>query len=614
MTMEDSPRQSFLAELKRRKVVRVAAVYAATAFVVLQGADLVLPALLLPEWTYRMLVLLTLFGFPVAVALGWVLELTPDGVRVTTSAASAAGETPPSLLGRRTLAVTGTLLVLGVGLGAGLFLAPAAEQPAGTPATGVIDDKSVAVLPFADLSEAGDQKWFAEGIAEEILTALARLPELRVVGRNSSFLFAGGAWDDRVIADTLGVAHLVKGSVRRIGDRLRVNAQLVRAHDGVQLWSESYDRAAADLLDVQRDVAEKVVAALDVFLDDERRARMFASGTRSVAAFEAYLRGRQLFDQAHLPGNSLNLGDANRWLDSALVLDPGFGRAALFRADRYMHHVMAGPRESDLGDMPITTALAELRRSLDIAVQNAPDEYSRLMTELEREFFAPTWHRVPELARQLRALGGLENEDVGSVWAPNFLGVTGHVDLARAVTAHSLELERLRPPPWTRSIHVRMVAGELDSARHLIDQARAHVGDHPALRRAAVFTALLQGDREGLRAEAAGSMAWAADALRGDTAALLRRAAASDPDNPWPDTELLHLYHHAGEAEKLRQLVRRIDALPSGPAIFVVHLFRSAAAPTFDLADAPNFSARLREAGVDPAAMRRMPRISELPR
>jgi TolB-like protein len=374
--------RDFISELKRRKVVRVAVVYAATAFVLLQAADLLVAGLRLPEWVFPTITVLLVLGFPVALILGWALELTPHGVRVTTSSPTDPGEPPLSLLGRRTLVVTAFLVTLGLGLGAGLFLAPDAPPSEGRTGTTSEDARSLAVLAFTDLSEAGDQKWFAEGLAEEILTSLARLPELRVIGRSSSSLFEAGSLDDRVIADTLGVAHLVKGSVRRVGDQLRVTAQLVRAADGEHLWSAAYDRSAEDLLDVQRDVAENVATALDIILDDARRRLMFTSGTRSVEAFEAYLRGADLFQAAHAGGATLE--EANFWLARALELDPRFARAAMLYADRYSHIVMFGSGSNAGGrdGMGEVEAMTRLRAALDPAVRHAPDEYNRAMASI----------------------------------------------------------------------------------------------------------------------------------------------------------------------------------------------------------------------------------------
>jgi TolB-like protein len=601
--------KTFLHELKRRKVVRVAAVYAATAFVVLQGADLILPALVLPDWTYRMLVLLALFGLPIALLLGWAFELTPSGVRATTPSPAAHGEPLPSLLGRRTIVMTALLVVLGIGLGAGLFLAPSTGGSGTASLEDSNVDRSIAVLPFSDLSEHGDQKWFADGIAEEILTSLARLPELRVVGRSSSFLFAAGELDDRRIADTLGVAHLVKGSVRRVGEQLRVSAQLVRAADGVQLWSEAYDRGSADLLDVQRAVAEQIAAALDVLLDDERRERMFAAGTRSVEAFEAYLRGRELFMAAHGGDEAVTLADANVWLERAMTLDPGFAGPALLHADRFGHLVIDGPASARIvgpHDLTVQQAVDRLLDDFERAAR-ARDSRARVVAEINRVFFSTNWRRLPSLLDELERHFA-DAPLIDDPWGSHVTVVLGRVPLARTLSERLVQSDPLSAIGWAQRIHAEFAAGDLEAARTQIGRARQHVATFAGYE---MIAALLAGDRDAVLEHIAPvyeHIGYGA-AVRGDFETARDMARAVDAALAWPSPRLLLVYHQLGDRGATRELARRIDALPAGPVMLARELSVTGVALTFDPADTPNFSARLREAGVDPHSLRVMPRL-----
>jgi adenylate cyclase len=316
-----------LTELKRRKVVRVAVVYGATAFAILQAVDLVVAPLQLPAWTMRVLVILVLLGFPVALVLGWAFEVTRSGVRATGE--TAATGPLPSLLGTRTLMGSGALLLVGVGLGAGWFLKPV--PPPADPGSGATD-RSIAVMRFADLSPDGSLAYFGDGMAEEILNVLARVPGLRVAGRTSSFSFGGGPADFRAIAEALNVESILQGSIRRSGDRLRVTAQLIRAEDQSQLWSAGFERLTTDdVFDVQDEIARSIVSALELQLSDPEVAALGEWGTRDAAAYHAYLDGRFQWLQRTRAGV---LGSIDSY-ERAIALDPGFARAYAGLADAY---------------------------------------------------------------------------------------------------------------------------------------------------------------------------------------------------------------------------------------------------------------------------------------
>ncbi len=301
----------FFAELKRRKVFQVAAVYGAGMFGVLQGADILVQALHLPESLVTLAAVLGLLGFPVALFVAWVFERSPDGLIRTEDA--APGEltqiiaAPPTKRWPVGLAAAGgTALLL---VGAWLVLGrPAADRAVRTESSGVeaaggsagataaASNLSIAVLPFEDMSEAGDKEYFSDGLSEELIDALARVDNLQVAARTSSFAFKDGSADIRTIADSLGVANVLEGSVRASGDRLRITAQLIQASDGFHLWTETYDRELTDVFEVQEEIAEAIAIALLGTLGLEHGAD-FSVARTDIEAYEQYLLGRAFVSQ-----------------------------------------------------------------------------------------------------------------------------------------------------------------------------------------------------------------------------------------------------------------------------------------------------------------------------
>jgi adenylate cyclase len=329
---------SLFAELKRRKVIRVAVVYAATAFAVLQAADIMLPQMGVPEWGLSLVVALVVLGFPIALVLGWALELTPEGIKRTEAApAEISKEATPALLGKRTVFASALLVAVGVGLGAGWLLKPAgpgmqegAEPSAGvTPISappGIADpaDKSIAVLPFLNMSPDPDNAFFADGIAEELLNVLSRIDGLRVASRTSAFSFKGKDVPIPEVARLLDVRHVLEGSVRRQGQRVRITAQLIDSTTDGQVWSQVYDRELADIFAVQEEIAQAITSELGGILG--QREVTVTAPTVQLEAYERFLRGRARFHQrTELP---LAIGD----LAMAVDLDPQFAEAWVYLA------------------------------------------------------------------------------------------------------------------------------------------------------------------------------------------------------------------------------------------------------------------------------------------
>ncbi len=282
----------FLNELRRRNVYRVAVVYAVSGLAVVEAADLMLPRLGFADSAVTFIVVVVLLGLPPVAVLAWAYESTPEGIVRTKPVDPPA--TPTRGLWR---AAAGALVVVA---GVGWWLLAARGTAADTPQPGAaVEAKSIAVLPFRDMSPSGDQRWFSEGLAEEILGALARVPDLRVAARQSSFALSDATIGE--IGDQLGVTHVLSGSVRTEGDRARIGAQLTEVESQRALWSRDFRPELTSVLDAQEEIARAVVDALEVELGSIGEAQLMMASTASPVAHEEYLRGLQLWDRRSEP-------------------------------------------------------------------------------------------------------------------------------------------------------------------------------------------------------------------------------------------------------------------------------------------------------------------------
>lgn len=330
----------FFDELKRRNVVRVGLAYVVIGWIAFQIGEIVLPTFGAPEWVFKTLIFLIALGFPFVLLFAWAFEITPEGVKKTRDVSSATSITAST--GRKLDFVIIGALVIALAY----FILD--RQPAETtppvetvaddqvnepqPATEANDEepvRSIAVLPFDDLSPDSDHEWFGDGLAEEILNSLARTPDLLVSARTSSFVYKDSAKDVPTIATELGVEHILEGSVRRSDTRLRVTAQLIRASDGFHLWSETYDRDVADMIEIQESVAIAIARALQTAMDPEALASMVASGTHSIPAYEAYLEGLAFGVSSVTTGDIYEYVGALDAFELAVELDPEFAEGYL---------------------------------------------------------------------------------------------------------------------------------------------------------------------------------------------------------------------------------------------------------------------------------------------
>jgi TolB-like protein/Flp pilus assembly protein TadD len=284
--------KSFFAELKRRKVHRVAIAYAVAAWLLIQIATQVFPFFEIPNWAVRLIVLVLVLGFPIALTLSWIFDLTPQGIRRT-------GESDRSL----------------------------AVLPVGPAAIRNIPEKSIAVLPFENLSDDRENEYFAAGVHNDILSNLAKVADLKVISRTSVQQFKSGARNLREIGLTLGVAHILEGTARRAGNRIRVNAQLIDARSDAQLWGETFDREITDLFALQSELAQRISQELRANLSAREKTNLQTHPTRDILAYELFLRARELFHWAG-SGYSYDKGaDALRLIDEAIKRDPQFALA-----------------------------------------------------------------------------------------------------------------------------------------------------------------------------------------------------------------------------------------------------------------------------------------------
>jgi TolB-like protein/Tfp pilus assembly protein PilF len=313
---------SYLRELQRRNVFRAIAAYIVLGWVLLQVSGTLEEALRLPDWFDALVTALLVIGFPVTLVFSWVYELTPGGVKKTSSVPQS--DSIAKTTGRKLdyITIAGIVLLLGVILFDRLVLPDRSEQnptasTAAEPAVLAADEKSIAVLPFVAMTDSKEDEFFADGLSEELLNVLSKIDGLKVAGRTSAFYYKGRNEDLRVIADALGVAHVLEGSVRRSGNQLRVTAQLIKADDGFHLWSETYDRADGDTFVIQDEIASNVANSLQAQILGAPMA-VTATGNRNVEAQNLYLVAQAAMAQRSLP-------DTRRARDlyaQASVLDP----------------------------------------------------------------------------------------------------------------------------------------------------------------------------------------------------------------------------------------------------------------------------------------------------
>jgi TolB-like protein/Tfp pilus assembly protein PilF len=317
---------TFLTELKRRKVYRVAVAYAIVAWLLIQAASILFPTFEAPPWVMKVFVTAVFLGFPVALILAWAFELTPEGIRRAEDIAPQESKTPKA--GRKWTAIIVAAAVLAAALLAFQFArtrkSETAEVPKQTAPTATLD-KSVAVLPFENLSSDKENAFFAQGIQDEIITTLSKISGLRVISRTSTAHYESTPQNLSEIARQLRVSNVLEGSVQKAGDRVHINVQLIQADNDAHLWAQSYNRQLTDIFGVEAEVAKSIAESLQATLSPQEKARVETKSTTNPDAYVLYLRAR---DYQTRPDNLLqDFKSAAQLYKQAIALDPNFALA-----------------------------------------------------------------------------------------------------------------------------------------------------------------------------------------------------------------------------------------------------------------------------------------------
>lgn len=583
---------SFWGELQRRNVVRVAIGYVIVGWLVLQIADVLGSLLALPQWVGKLVILLLLIGLPLALFFAWAYEVTPEGLKREKDVDRSQSIT--HVTGRKLDFVIIGLMTVAIFY---LVVDNYVLDRAPNDTVGAVTDKSVAVLPFVPLSSGEDDGFFADGLTEEILNALSQLPELQVRARTSSFFFKGQNIPVPEIADRLNVVYVVEGSVRRDGNLLRITAQLLRASDDLHLWSQTYDATLENIFTVQEDIAEKIVMALGVVLDDNARRIMRSAGIRDVDAFLAYQKGRKAFADAHESGVSLShelVSIADAYIDQALEAAPGLTAARLMKAD-LRGHIVAGIASGSRVEQYEGEArdnLTALLEELDTARQLSVPGNQRDILDVERTFLSDDWSNLPNLIpRALQPAGCVQMN-----WAAESLQPLGWAEqLAEKfrdmLTCDPLDNDTNYNLPWAL-----LWAGDPEAALRAVDEAENR-GLHSALLRWAEFDALLAAGRvEDAKViiTPGGVMEILHEALAGDPV-LARELVEDFWANSDEDWRRLQLAAVVGDREKANQLAARIDSRTGGFVLLVEVVGWCYCGAPFDLDATPNLKSRIEE-------------------
>ncbi len=611
---------SLFGELKRRNVIRVGLAYAIVAWLVAQVLQLVFESFGAPDWAMKAVLVLLGAGLLFALLFAWAFELTPEGLKREKDVDRSRS------IARQTGRKLDRAVIVSLGLVVAWFLfdefyleqrtAPAPEQQqaslpaqeAATPAALAPAETrhSVAVLPFRAMSSGEDDEYFADGLTEEILNYLAGLPELLVTARTSAFFFKDKDLPIPEVAARLGVAHVVEGSVRRAGERVRVTAQLIRASDGFHLWSQAYDRTLEDIFAVQEDIAANIAAKLDVVLSEDKLERMRRAGIGDVDAFIAYQKGMDFYARAHEVKDAAKLPvliEANRWFDSALERVRDIVNALYLRTDLYGHKLFDHATNQQVYDeAELQQAQAEIRASLSRAIRAANNEQLRAILQAELDLFGNDWTAIPGYLD--KAFG--EGDCNPLNWITEVAVPFGWANQVFEHQVRTRLCDPLSPSPLMDLTRASIWAGQAERALEMVQQRFAEQG-YEVWADDLRFQLTLELGRWADDPTIFGPTpedssypmprAIAAYAYTGQPEKARALFAEFEKQNPVNDYLRIRVAAITGDRETANRLAATIDGRTGGMLVLLSTVTRCFCGAPFDIDSAPNFKARIEEAG-----------------